>query len=167
MPEGAGKPRQLLTINYHQDTNRVVAKLLQVRGYRVCSAATLAEAEQILIAQQVDLMLCRMTASDGDCAEFIERTFKKHHVPSVAISGSLETQSRAARLSPHAVRGILWIPIDTTTMYLAIATAFSDSPRRIGVCPDCDGKGTIALLTTKCRCGKCDGNGLADPTIRD
>jgi CheY-like chemotaxis protein len=165
MPEGTGKARQLLTINYHQDTNRIVARLLRSRGHEVFTAGTFSEAEQIISMQAIDLALCRMTAPDGDGAEFIERIYRKYGVPSVAVSGSIENQSRAARLSSRAVRGLLWIPINVNIMYLAIATALSGSRHRVGVCPDCDGQGSVLLLTTKRECRRCDGSGIEIPTV--
>ncbi|HET7057991.1 MAG TPA: hypothetical protein VFI05_04620 [Nitrospiraceae bacterium] len=164
MSKENAKPHQLLTINYHEDTNRAVAKLLRAGGYEVVTAGTLGEAEQIIAAGAIDLVLCRMTESDGDCAEFIERIYQKYRVPSLAVSGSIESQSRAARLSPDAMRGILWMPISMTIMYLAITTALKHSRDRVGVCPDCDGQGTVSLLTSKRICRRCEGSGVETPS---
>ena len=151
---------QLLIVNYHHDTNRAMERLLGMKGYQARSVLSLAEAEQILAGGKIDLMLCRISAVDGDGAQFIERAFKRFAVPSLAIAGSIENQSRAARLSPKAMRGILAMPIDLKTMLATIAGALEYSKYRPGVCPDCRGQGGILLLTSTRSCESCHGTGV-------
>jgi len=151
---------QLLIVNYHHDTNRAMEKLLRLSGYEVRSAMSLAEAEQILAKIPIDLMLCRISAVDGDGGEFIERIFKKRGIPSLAVAGSLENQTRAARLSPRAMRGIIAMPADFKILLAAIAAALKQAGRRFGVCPDCQGQGSILLLTSRRPCETCRGTGV-------
>jgi DNA-binding NtrC family response regulator len=153
-------PTQLLIVNYHPDTNRAMEKLLGLSGYQARSAISLAQAEQILAAGKIDLMLCRISACDGDGAEFIERMHRRFAVPSLAIAGSIENQSRAARLSAKAMRGIIGMPADLKMLLASIAAALADSKQRPGVCHDCRGQGSILLLTSSRPCASCQGTGV-------
>lgn len=35
----------------------------------------------------------------------------------------------------------------------------TDVPRPLGICPDCHGEGSVALLITRSRCKRCNGTG--------
>jgi len=142
-----------------------MARILRASGYEVYSAGTLSEAEQVLSAEAIDLMVCRVTASDGDGAEFIERTWNQRRVPSIAFAGDLSNRTCAARLPPLAVRAILAIPINLKMLLQAIASARARPGARIGICPDCHGKGSLLLLTSTRPCQTCEGTGLADERI--
>jgi DNA-binding response OmpR family regulator len=151
---------RILMVNYHHDTNRAMERLLRRSGFEAVAARTLAEARQILGAKPIDLMICRITADDGDGAEFIERIWNELRIPSVALAGSLENQARAAHLPPDAMRGIIPLPVSLDVMLAAIRAALSHSARRAGVCPDCRGQGSVLLLTSRRQCLTCNGTGV-------
>jgi DNA-binding response OmpR family regulator len=153
------KPPRILLVNYHQDTNRAMERLLRMSGFEPSTAGTLAEAEQVLAVKPIDLMVCRIAASDGDGAAFIERVWSERGVASVALAGSLENQARAARLSPGAMRGIIPMPAELKAMIATLRAALSRRGRP-GVCPDCKGQGAVLLLTTTRPCLTCNGTGV-------
>lgn len=158
--ENGADPR-LLIVDYHEDTNRAMVKLLGLNGYDVHATRTLGDAEQFLFAKPVNLVICRIYAVDGDGAEFIDRIWKRHGIPSVAMAGSIENRTRAARLCPDAMRGIIQIPSDLRSLLEVIHAGLTRSKSRPGVCPLCNGLGNITLLVSKRPCDDCDGTGLS------
>jgi DNA-binding NarL/FixJ family response regulator len=120
----------------------------------------LGEALRVLAETPIDLMVCRVTASDGDGVEFMGRVWKERRIPSIAFAGDCGNQTRAARLAPDAVRGVLSIPFHLPVMLRAIATARDRSAQRVGICQDCQGKGSVLLLTSTRECRTCRGTGL-------
>ena len=169
-PKSTDGPR-LLLVNHHDDTNRLLERMLRLNGYDLDAAATLADGLSRLEERRYGLLLCRNAMPDGDGPELIELAWTRFAVPAVAITGALTPEKMAARCHPEALRGVLWMPFTRDDLLLAVAKGLGRrdfaGPDEHGhyrvvpptPCPDCHGAGEIALLVTRRKCPRCAGNG--------
>ena len=170
-PKSADDPR-LLLVNHHDDTNRVLERMLRLNGYHLDTAATLEEGRCKLEERRYALLLCRNAMPDGEGPELINFAWTRYALPSVAITGALTPAKMAARCHPDALRGVLWMPFTRDDLLLAVAKGLGrpdvagpdeDGHYRIippSPCPDCHGAGEIALLVTRRSCPRCAGTGV-------
>jgi len=99
-------------VNYHTDTNRIMARLLQRYGYEATAAETLAAARQLLNDIRFDVLLCRNTAADGEPADFITESRSRFPtMPIIAFGGGLNEQ-RIQELQQAGANECLYIPFD-------------------------------------------------------
>ena len=168
----SGDERRLLLVNYHDDTNRALRRMLQMNGYEVDTAGTLADGRRTLEERRYGLLLCRNAMPDGDGPELIAFAWTRYGLPAIAISGALTPEKMAARCHPDALRGVLWMPFTRDDLLLAVAKGLGRpdiaGPDEHGhyhvvpptSCPDCRGAGEIALLVTRRPCTRCNGRGV-------
>lgn len=173
-PKSANDPR-LLIVNYHDDTNRVLERMLRFNGYHVDAAATLAEGRRKLEEQTYALLLCRNAMPDGRGPELIEFAWTRYKLPALAITGALTPAEMTARCQPEALRGVLYLPFSREDLLLAVAKGLGRpdvaGPDEHGhyrivpptPCPDCRGAGEIALLVSRRSCPRCAGRGVVYP----
>ena len=167
-----GDERRLLLVNYHDDTNRVLQRMLRMSGYEVDTAGTLADGRRTLAERRYGLLLCRNAMPDGDGPELIAFAWTRYALPALAISGALTPEKMAARCHPDALRGVLWMPFTRDDLLLAVAKGLGRrdiaGPDEHGhyrvvpptPCPDCHGAGEVALLVSRRPCARCDGRGV-------
>jgi CheY-like chemotaxis protein len=166
-----GDEQRLLLVNCHDDTTRVLQRMLQMNGYVVDTADTLEEGCRKLEERRYGLLLCRNAMPDGEGPELIEFAWTRYALPAVAITGALTPAKMAARCNPDALRGVLWMPFSRDDQLLAVAKGLGRpdiaGPDEHGhyrvvpptSCPDCHGTGEIALLVTRRPCARCVGRG--------
>jgi PAS domain S-box-containing protein len=81
-----GKAR-LMLVEDHDDTARALVRLLESRGYKVASAATVRSALEIIERDHFDLLLCDLGLPDGTGFDLIEKVRQTHDMPAVALTG--------------------------------------------------------------------------------
>src|SRR3954463_13105090 len=91
---------RLLLVNHHDDTNRLLERMLRLSGYDVDTAVTLEEGCRKLEEGRDALLLCRNAMPDGEGPELIEFAWTRFAVPAVAITGALTPEKMAARCHP-------------------------------------------------------------------
>lgn len=171
------RPPRILIVNHHSDSNRIAEKLIWMHGFDVVSAETLRQAREVLARGPVDMLYCRISATDGYGDEFIEEIWRLRGIPSVALVGTQESGRRARAIRPEALRGIAQMPVDVPTLISMLRGPFENPMPHSTVqlaatnpnqekCGECGGTGEITLLISRRRCEVCLGKGLvAFPTL--
>ena len=100
------EPLSILLVDDHEDTNRLMMMLLRRRGYQVKTAATMADALDLLTAEPFDVLVSDMGLPDGSGLDLLRQA--KEHAPrfgGIVVSGyGMEEdieRSRAAGYREH------------------------------------------------------------------
>ncbi len=106
----AARPLRLLYVEDHDDTARILARLLSNRGHHVHVSSGVADALQSAAEQRFDLVVSDLGLSDGDGCELMSRLRQEHGLRGIAVSGlagptELE-RSRAAGFHAHLVKPV-------------------------------------------------------------
>ena len=111
---------RILVVEDHEDTARVMTRLLQSLGHTVVTANCVAAALHLAAAQTADLIISDIGLPDGTGVELLREIRKTSAIPAIALSGfGMETdiaQSRAAGFSNHLTK-----PVDIHKLERAIA----------------------------------------------
>jgi len=88
-PEPAAGPLHILLVEDHADTAEAMAELLSLLGYRVTTAATVAEALGTAGAERFDLVLSDLGLPDGSGLDLMRELGRRNGegVPGIALSG--------------------------------------------------------------------------------
>ena len=115
---------RLLLVEDHDDTRKVLARLLNRRGYKVDAARNAQEARSLSGGKTFDLLVSDIALPDATGCELLEELGSKHRLPGIAMSGFGSdadlAQSRAAGFLEHLVK-----PIDATALDAAIQRVVS------------------------------------------
>jgi signal transduction histidine kinase len=84
--ERARKPR-LLLVEDHEDTARTLARLLRFSGYRVRTAATVAQALEAAAAGRFDLLVSDLGLPDASGYDLMRQVRQLYGTPGIALSG--------------------------------------------------------------------------------
>ncbi len=100
VPEGAGKTNlnsrglkpppkalQVLLVEDHQDTRRILSRLLTHFGHKVLAAENVRRALEIISSEELDVLLCDIGLPDGSGYEVISQAKRKHSIKAVALTG--------------------------------------------------------------------------------
>ena len=117
----------VLFVEDHRDTRVVMSRLLASEGFGVLTAATVADAKQILATEPVDVLVCDVELPDGDgCARGARRRGR-----AVAVSGHAgaehEDRCRAAGFAAYLVKPVRWEDLRAAVLAAAAGR------RRIGL----------------------------------
>jgi two-component system CheB/CheR fusion protein len=82
----ARKPR-LLLVEDHEDTARMLAKLLRFSGYRVRTAATVAQALEAAATDRFDLLVSDLGLPDATGYDLMRQVRQLYGTPGIALSG--------------------------------------------------------------------------------
>ena len=85
-PGEAPKRGQILLVEDHEDTRRIVAKILGSFGYSVKTAGSVAEAKELADREHIDLLVSDIGLPDGSGHD-VMRHVGKHGVKGIALSG--------------------------------------------------------------------------------
>jgi PAS domain S-box-containing protein len=80
-------PLRILLVEDHDDTRRVLARLLTHFGYKVASAATLEEALKAFRSQPIDAILSDIGLPDGTGYDLISEAKRSQSIKAVALTG--------------------------------------------------------------------------------
>jgi len=110
---------RLLLVEDHDDTRKVLARLLNRRGYKVEAARNAQEARSLSSERTFDLIISDIALPDASGCDLLKELGTKHKLRGIAMSGfGSDTdlaQSRAAGFLEHLVK-----PIDATALDTAI-----------------------------------------------
>src|SRR5438128_8214355 len=110
---------RLLLVEDHDDTRKVLARLLRRRGYKVEAARSAQEARSLSSGKTFDLLVSDIALPDATGCELLKELGSKHRLCGIAMSGfgsdADVAQSRAAGFLEHLIK-----PIDATALDAAI-----------------------------------------------
>src|SRR5437764_6688846 len=109
---------RLLLVEDHDDTRKVLARLLSRRGYKVEAARNAQEARSLSSGKTFDLLVSDIALPDATGCELLKELGSKHKLRGIAMSGfGSDTdlvQSRAAGFLEHLVKPIDARALDAT-----------------------------------------------------
>ncbi|MGB7158621.1 MAG: ATP-binding protein, partial [Tepidisphaeraceae bacterium] len=113
------RPLQILLVEDHLDTSRVLTRLLSGSGYHVRTADTVRAARAAADAEPVDLVVSDLGLPDGTGFELMRQLTERHHLKGIALSGfgteQDVQQSRDAGFARHLTK-----PVDFRVLEAAI-----------------------------------------------
>ena len=78
---------RVLVVDDHEDTLRVLRRLLQAVGYRLATAGSAVAALNYLANNEVDVLVSDIGLPDGTGHELVQKAKRIQNVPAIAISG--------------------------------------------------------------------------------
>ena len=117
-------PAQILIVEDHEDTVRVLSRILRNSGFVVISCGSVREACELATTHKFDLVISDLGLPDGSGLELMQHLRDTQQLTGIALSGfgtaaDLE-QSRAAGFAIHLTK-----PIDVARLRLAITNLLS------------------------------------------
>jgi len=114
----------VLFVEDHRDTRVVMSRLLASEGFGVLTAATVADAKQILATEPVDVLVCDVELPDGDGCALAEHVGRGR---AVAVSGHAgaehEDRCRAAGFAAYLVKPVRWEDLRAAVLAAARGSA--------------------------------------------
>jgi CheY-like chemotaxis protein len=103
---------QILFVEDHEDTARVLGRILRNAGFEVAHAATIAEARARAGGQRFDLLISDLGLPDGSGLELMKSLREAHGIKGIALSGFGTDEdvaaSTAAGFAAHLTKPIDW-----------------------------------------------------------
>ena len=121
---------RVLVVEDHEDTSRVLCRLLRSIGYTVATAASVAAALSYVASNEIDVLVSDIGLPDASGHDLVRELKKIQDVPAIAISGfgsadDIES-SRQAGFFAHLTK-----PLDFERLHATIQRAargrFGDS----------------------------------------
>jgi len=117
-----GKPSlRLLLVEDHEDTLKILSRLLTREGHQVVPARTFAEAVESAAANKFDVVVSDLTLPDGLGTTLMLTLKSTHGLPGIALSGHGEEEdlvrSREAGFFAHLVK-----PVDFAALRAALGS---------------------------------------------
>jgi CheY-like chemotaxis protein len=104
------RPLRILLVEDHADTACAIQKLLQVSGYDVKVADTMAAACQVASEGIVDVVICDIGLPDGTGLDLMRRLRHRHNLKGICMSGYASDQdieeSKAAGFAAHLTKPV-------------------------------------------------------------
>jgi PAS domain S-box-containing protein len=121
---GAGGPAELLLVEDHQDTARVMRRVLETAGYAVAHAASVAQARTLAHERKFDLVISDVGLPDGTGLDLMRDLNQAYGLTGIALSGfgteDDVSASKAAGFSEHLTKPVEWERLrDAITRVLA------------------------------------------------
>jgi signal transduction histidine kinase/CheY-like chemotaxis protein len=128
-PETFGLVRRdnlrLLLVENHDDTRRVLDRLLARRGYHVETASDASSAQTLCTEKEFDAVISDIGLPDRSGLELMKEIATRHQIPGIAISGfgmdSDVAKSKAAGFEEHLTKPIDFEELDTVLQRIAHA----------------------------------------------
>jgi signal transduction histidine kinase len=109
-PAAPARSLRILLVEDHEDTRRILGRLMTRWGHAVTIASTVAEARQAMESHEFDLMLSDLGLPDGSGCDVIAHLREKSEIPAVAMSGyGMETdlaRTQAAGFNQHVIKPV-------------------------------------------------------------
>lgn len=114
-------PLRLLLVEDHEDTLKILSRILTREGHQVVPARTFAEAVEQAAANKFDVVVSDLTLPDGLGTSLMLKLKSTYGLPGVALSGHGEEEdlvrSREAGFFAHLVK-----PVDFAELRAALAS---------------------------------------------
>jgi CheY-like chemotaxis protein len=92
------KPADILLVEDHADTARIMRRLLEKAGYRVEHASNVASAKELARKFRFELVISDVGLPDGDGLQLMRDLRDTHQLEGIALSGfGMDTDVDAAR----------------------------------------------------------------------
>jgi PAS domain S-box-containing protein len=112
MPAFTGAQRQVLLVEDHEDTARVLRRMLEGAGYGVGQANSLAGARDLATKRPFDLLISDLGLPDGSGLELMRELRDRQGMCGIALSGfGMDDDlaaSKAAGFSAHLTKPVEW-----------------------------------------------------------
>ena len=109
-PAAEGRGRTILVVEDHEDTRRVLSRVLRRRGFGVTAAGSVAAARVQLAAARPNLLICDIGLPDGTGWELLEKLRPLGPLRAIAMSGYGMThdveKSREVGFAAHLTKPI-------------------------------------------------------------
>jgi PAS domain S-box-containing protein len=97
-PAPGRKEKRILLVDDHEDTCRIMARLLRGFGYMVKTAGNVKSALQLVDTEPFDLLISDIGLPDGSGLEIMRQVKARHHMRGIALSGlGMEEDVRSSR----------------------------------------------------------------------
>lgn len=118
-----GKGYRILLVEDHEDTRRILARLLKGAGCEVSVAGSVKEALAMADRQSFDLLVSDIGLPDGNGAEVMSYVKKRHRMRGIALSGFGQQEdigrSHAAGFEMHLTKPVDFKSLQATILRLA------------------------------------------------
>ena len=108
----AAGPAEILLVEDHEDTARVMRRVLESAGYAVCHAPGIAQAREAAAARKFDLVISDVGLPDGTGLELMRELQQAHKLTGIALSGYGTDEdvaaSKAAGFAEHLTKPVDW-----------------------------------------------------------
>jgi CheY-like chemotaxis protein/anti-sigma regulatory factor (Ser/Thr protein kinase) len=109
---GAGGPAEILLVEDHEDTARVMQRILESAGYTVARASQIGEARALAQTRKFDLLISDVGLPDGTGLDLMRELRASGGISGIALSGFGTDEdlaaSRAAGFADHLTKPIDW-----------------------------------------------------------
>ena len=109
---GENHSAEILLVEDHVDTARVLVRILQSTGYRVTHADTIAAARELTSTRRFDVLISDLGLPDGSGLDLMQSLRATHGLRSIALSGFGTDEDRAASqaagFSEHLTKPVDW-----------------------------------------------------------
>src|SRR5216110_771171 len=123
---------RLLLVEDHDDTRKVLARLLNRRGYKVEAARNAQEARSLSSERTFDLIISDIALPDASGWDVLKEWGTKHKLRGIAMSGfgsdTALAQSRAAGFLDHLVKPIAARALDTAIQRVVEKSRLAGTP---------------------------------------
>ncbi|MHA3772563.1 response regulator [Verrucomicrobiota bacterium sgz303538] len=112
----------VLLVEDHLDSARILTRTMQRNGYRVVTAASVAEALEVATRDEVHLVISDIGLPDGSGLDLMRQLRRKRHIPGIALSGfGMEddlARSYAAGFQEHLTKPVNWSQLEAALVRL-------------------------------------------------
>jgi PAS domain S-box-containing protein len=133
---GVSTPAALLLVEDHEDTARIMRRILEGAGYAVGHAPTVAAAREIASKSKFDLVVSDVGLPDGTGLELMQHLSQQYGLTGIALSGFGTDEdvaaSKAAGFAEHLIK-----PVEWERLRDAIARVLSQRIDKTGADPSC------------------------------
>lgn len=123
MAPAARACKRILLVEDHEDTLRIMAKLLEGYGYKVRTAATVQKAMELAAAETFDLLISDLGLPDGSGLDIIRHVKDRYNVKGIALSGFGSDEdlrrSRDAGFEHHLIKPVSFQTLEGTIRKVA------------------------------------------------
>jgi PAS domain S-box-containing protein len=129
-PTAAPRALEILLVEDHEDTARVLRRILENSGYTVALAHTVATARALAGERHFDLLISDVGLPDGTGLELMQYLQSAHQLAGIALSGFGTEEdvvaSKAAGFAEHLVKPIDWSRLKESIDHLTSSSSVAE-----------------------------------------
>ncbi|MFL6539353.1 MAG: PAS domain S-box protein, partial [Chthoniobacterales bacterium] len=107
-----GSPAHILLVEDHEDTARVLSRMLERAGYVVAHRQSIRAAREIAANEKFDVLISDLGLPDGSGVDLMRELREHNHIVGIALSGFGTSEdlaaTRAAGFAEHLVKPVDW-----------------------------------------------------------
>jgi CheY-like chemotaxis protein len=123
---------RILLVDDHEDTNRIMQRLLRRLGYQVATAASVQQALAAAAGERFDVLISDVGLPDGTGLELVRELHRLQPITAIALSGhAMEDdieRSRQAGFHVHLTKPVDFERLEAILRGLATPSPVRDSP---------------------------------------